>query len=160
MQSIAWTTRVVTRALRSGLSTLVEPSQRVKPHLVSVACGFPKDILGTKYRLGRFGEDAYFISSTNSADVIGKWFIWLIVRFRLFSLEAFFVEFIDKSECEAYFRNQWREVIEIINKIVELIYCLIERLSFILVSVGKCSEYHTEVSCELRRNTIREQLRT
>lgn len=72
MQSICWTTRLVTRALRSGFSTLVEPSNKVKPHFVSVACGFPKDFLRSKYKLGRFGEDAWFIASTQHADVIGK----------------------------------------------------------------------------------------
>lgn len=73
MQSICWTTRLVTRALRSGFSTLVEPSNKVKPHFVSVACGFPKDFLRSKYKLGRFGEDSWFIASTQNADVIGKW---------------------------------------------------------------------------------------
>lgn len=72
MQSICWTTRLVTRALRSGFSTLIEPNSKVKPHFVSVACGFPKDFLRSKYKLGRFGEDAWFISSTHNADVIGK----------------------------------------------------------------------------------------
>lgn len=72
MQSICWTTRLFSRALRSGFSTLIEPSVKVKPHFVSVACGFPKDFLRSKYKLGKFGEDAWFIASTHSADVIGK----------------------------------------------------------------------------------------
>lgn len=74
MQSICWTTRLVSRALRNGFSTLVEPNSKVKPHFVSVACGFPKDFLRSKYKLGRFGEDAWFVASTQNADVIGKWF--------------------------------------------------------------------------------------
>lgn len=71
MQSICWTTRLVSRALRNGFSTLVEPSNKVKPHFVSVACGFPKDFFRSNYKLGRFGEDAYFVASTQNADVIG-----------------------------------------------------------------------------------------
>lgn len=73
MQSICWTTRLFSRALRNGFSTLVEPNIRVKPHFVSVACGFPKDILRSKYKLGKFGEDAWFIASTQNADVIGTY---------------------------------------------------------------------------------------
>lgn len=72
MQSICWTTRLVTRALRNGFSTLVEPNSKVKPHFVSVACGFPKDFQRSKPKLGRFGEDAWFISSTQNSDVIGE----------------------------------------------------------------------------------------
>lgn len=72
MQSICWTTRLVTRALRSGFSTLVESNYKVKPHFVSVACGFPKDFQRSKPKLGRFGEDAWFISSTHNSDVIGE----------------------------------------------------------------------------------------
>ncbi len=72
MQSICWTTRLLTRALRSGFSTLIEPNTRHKPHFVSVACGFPKDFLRSKYKLGKFGDDAWFTTEVNSADVIGK----------------------------------------------------------------------------------------
>jgi len=63
---------LVSRALRNGFSTLVEPSNKIKPHFVSVACGFPKDFLRSKYKLGRFGEDAWFVASTQNADVIGS----------------------------------------------------------------------------------------
>lgn len=73
MQSICWTTRLFSRALRSGFSTVVEPNRKVKPHFVSVACGFPKDILRSKYKLGKFGEDAWFVASTQNADVIGTY---------------------------------------------------------------------------------------
>lgn len=72
MQSICWTTRLLSRALRSGFSTLIEPNTRHKPHFVSVACGFPKDFLRSKYKLGKFGDDAWFATEVNSADVIGK----------------------------------------------------------------------------------------
>lgn len=85
MQSICWTTRVFSRALRSGFSTLVEPKAKVKPHFVSVACGFPKDILRSKYKLGKFGEDAWFIASTQNSDVIGECFF---VRFSILCLEV------------------------------------------------------------------------
>lgn len=72
MQSICWTTRILSRALRSGFSTLIEPNSRQRPHFVSVACGFPKDFLRSKYKLGKFGDDAWFTTQINSADVIGK----------------------------------------------------------------------------------------
>lgn len=72
MQSICWTTRLLSRALRSGFSTLIEPSAKQKPHFVSVACGFPKDFLRSKYKLGKFGDDAWFTTEVNGADVIGK----------------------------------------------------------------------------------------
>lgn len=72
MQSICWTTRYLSRALRHGIATLVEPHGQAKPHFVSVACGFPKDFLRTKYKLGKFGEDAWFSTQINGADVIGE----------------------------------------------------------------------------------------
>lgn len=91
MQSICWTTRMFSRALRSGISTLIEPNTKVKPHFVSVACGFPKDFLRSKYKLGKFGEDAWFISSTQNADVIGKCFRFLFA----FYIVLFGVEKMD-----------------------------------------------------------------
>lgn len=98
MQSICWTTRLVSRALRSGFSTLVEPSNKVKPHFVSVACGFPKDFLRSKYKLGRFGEDAWFVASTQNADVIGK-YIYKIMN--LFSGETY--------ERKKNWKKEWRK---------------------------------------------------
>lgn len=71
MQSICWTTRYLSRALRSGFSTLIEPHNKPKPRFVSVACGFPKDFLRSKYKLGKFGDDAWFATQVNNADVIG-----------------------------------------------------------------------------------------
>uniref|UniRef100_A0A1L8DMB2 Protein phosphatase n=1 Tax=Nyssomyia neivai TaxID=330878 RepID=A0A1L8DMB2_9DIPT len=71
MQSLCWTTRFVTRALRSGFSTLIEPNNKPKPHLVSVVVGFPKDFHRSKYKLGKFGEDSWFTTRTSVADVIG-----------------------------------------------------------------------------------------
>lgn len=72
MQSICWTTRYLSRALRSGFATLVEPHGARRPHFVSVACGFPKDFMRAKYKLGKFGEDAWFATQIGSADVIGE----------------------------------------------------------------------------------------
>jgi protein phosphatase PTC7 len=72
MQSICWTTRLLSRALRNGFSTLIEPNIKSKPHFVSVVCGFPKDFSHAKLsRPGKFGDDAWFITKTNVADVIG-----------------------------------------------------------------------------------------
>lgn len=45
--------------------------QRANPHFISVVCGFPKD-LRTKYKVGKFGDDAWFSSTNKVADVIGK----------------------------------------------------------------------------------------
>jgi protein phosphatase PTC7 len=72
MQSLCWTTRILSRALRSSFSTLVETHRAQQPHFISVVCGFPKDFLHTKYKLGKFGDDSWFLSSTAKADVIGK----------------------------------------------------------------------------------------
>jgi protein phosphatase PTC7 len=60
--------------LMSKFSTLPAALQRSinpNPHFISVVCGFPKD-LRTKYKIGKFGDDAWFTSSSASADVIGK----------------------------------------------------------------------------------------
>lgn len=71
MQSICWTTRLLSRALRSGFSTLIEPTREQKPRFVSVACGFPKDFLRSKYKLGKFGDDSWFSTQIKNADAIG-----------------------------------------------------------------------------------------
>ncbi|XP_037936599.1 protein phosphatase PTC7 homolog [Teleopsis dalmanni] len=80
MHSLSWTSRLISRALRSGFSTLVESANKSaptpnasksKPHFVSVVCGFPKDFLTSRYKPGKYGEDSYFKTSTNTADVIG-----------------------------------------------------------------------------------------
>lgn len=80
MQSICWTTRYLSRALRSGFSTLIEPNNKPRPRFVSVACGFPKDFLRSKYKLGKFGDDAWFSTQINTADVIGECvFSWVVL---------------------------------------------------------------------------------
>ncbi|XP_011187506.1 protein phosphatase PTC7 homolog [Zeugodacus cucurbitae] len=81
MHSLSWTTRVISRALRSGFSTLLETASNAtanvnsaskqRPHFVSVVCGFPKDFLTSKYKPGKYGEDSWFKTSTTNADVLG-----------------------------------------------------------------------------------------
>lgn len=74
MQSSMITLRALSRIMRRQLCSLVETSalQREQPHLISVVCGFPKD-LRSKYRLGKFGDDSWFSCTNNKvADVIGK----------------------------------------------------------------------------------------
>ncbi|XP_055910183.1 protein phosphatase PTC7 homolog [Eupeodes corollae] len=73
MHSLSWTSRLISRALRSGFSTLLVPNTTTKsrPHFVSVVCGFPKDFLTSKYKPGKYGEDSWFKASTSTADVLG-----------------------------------------------------------------------------------------
>ncbi|XP_062140009.1 protein phosphatase PTC7 homolog isoform X1 [Drosophila sulfurigaster albostrigata] len=47
-------------------------SESRQPRLVSVVCGFPKDIgMYPHYSKGQFGEDAWFSTSTDQADALG-----------------------------------------------------------------------------------------
>lgn len=78
MQSICWTTRLLSRALRNGFSTLAATNSKNKPRFVSVSCGFPKDFQRAKYKLGKYGDDAWFIAQTNEADVIGNFLFYFI----------------------------------------------------------------------------------
>lgn len=80
MHSLSWTSRLISRALRSGFSTLLESATtatptvnavKSRPHFVSVVCGFPKDFLTSKYKPGKYGEDSWFKASTTNADVLG-----------------------------------------------------------------------------------------
>lgn len=85
MHSLSWTTRLISRALRGSFSTLLDTaaanvvsnsasnSSKTSPHFVSVVCGFPKDFLTCKrsYKPGKYGEDSWFKTATNTADVIG-----------------------------------------------------------------------------------------
>jgi hypothetical protein len=71
MQSSIITVRALSRILKNKFSTFLDPALQKKPHLVSVVCGFPKN-MRAPYRIGKFGDDAWFTSSTNSADVIGN----------------------------------------------------------------------------------------
>lgn len=77
MQSIFWTGRLLSRALRNGLASLssaaeLNVSNKKYPYLVSVVCGFPKDIANGRTRKGQFGDDAWFSTNFNNADVIGE----------------------------------------------------------------------------------------
>lgn len=64
--------RALSRILKNKFSTFLDPLQKSsQPHFISVVCGFPKD-LRNKYKLGKFGDDAWFTSSNSVADVIGK----------------------------------------------------------------------------------------
>lgn len=73
MQSSMITIRALSRLMKNKFSTFLEPSalQRANPHFISVVCGFPKD-LRAKYKVGKFGDDAWFTSTNKVADVIGK----------------------------------------------------------------------------------------
>ncbi|CAG9102395.1 hypothetical protein JYU34_022802 [Plutella xylostella] len=76
MQSVFWTGRVLSRAIRNGLASLssateVSVSSKKHPYLVSVVCGFPKDIANGRSRNGQFGDDAWFSTHFSNADVIG-----------------------------------------------------------------------------------------
>lgn len=75
MHSIAWTGRVVSRALLSGLTNYcVETNVNRKrdSHLIYAVCGFPKDFSTAKLRKGQFGDDAWFAAKYKTADVIGE----------------------------------------------------------------------------------------
>lgn len=66
------TIRALSRLMKNKFSTFLEPTlQRSNPHFISVSCGFAKDIR-SKYKVGKFGDDAWFTSSNKSADVIGE----------------------------------------------------------------------------------------
>ncbi|KAM7348392.1 protein phosphatase PTC7 homolog [Cochliomyia hominivorax] len=78
--SLSWTSRLISRALRNGFSTLIETASnatasggvtKARPHFISVVCGFPKDFLTSKYKAGKYGEDSWFKTSTSNADVLG-----------------------------------------------------------------------------------------
>jgi len=81
MQTLNWTTKFISRALRSGFTSLVESAATLgaestslpqpHPHFVSVVCGFPKDLISAKLKPGKYGEDSWFKTSTQKADVIG-----------------------------------------------------------------------------------------
>lgn len=85
MQSIFWTGRVLSRAIRNGLSSLSSAAElnvlnKKHPYLVSVVCGFPKDIANGRTHKGQFGDDAWFSTQFNNADVIGNFVIALTLN--------------------------------------------------------------------------------
>lgn len=73
MQSSIITVRALSRILKNKFSTFLDPAlqRSSQPHFISVVCGFPKD-LRTKYKIGKFGDDAWFTSTTSAADIIGE----------------------------------------------------------------------------------------
>ncbi|KAL1140538.1 hypothetical protein AAG570_000468 [Ranatra chinensis] len=80
MQSISWTGRVLSRALWNGITNYSancsEPNSIVKarkrePHILSVVCGFPKELTRSKLKKGQFGDDAWFSAKFRSTDVLG-----------------------------------------------------------------------------------------
>lgn len=88
MQSICWTTRFLSRALRNGFSTLIEPNVKSRPRFVSVVCGFPKDFSRSKTfsKPGKFGDDAWFATQTKVADVIGELLRGNLIFFHFFKV--------------------------------------------------------------------------
>lgn len=67
------TLRALSRIMKNKFCTFLDssPALQRNPHFISVVCGFPKD-LRSKYRLGKFGDDAYFTSTNKVADVLGE----------------------------------------------------------------------------------------
>lgn len=68
---------MLSRAIRNGLSSISSAAEfnvakKKHPYLVSVVCGFPKDIANGRTRKGQFGDDAWFSTHFNNADVIGE----------------------------------------------------------------------------------------
>lgn len=59
--------------LRSFAQLAIEKQNGLKTNgrLISVVCGFGKH-RQARNRLGRFGEDAYFVAGNNRSDVIGE----------------------------------------------------------------------------------------
>ena len=56
----------------NGASPSEAPSlNKLSPHLVSAMAGFPKDFKSAKVRKGQIGDDAWLVTSTKSADVLG-----------------------------------------------------------------------------------------
>ncbi|KAG5684527.1 hypothetical protein PVAND_013755 [Polypedilum vanderplanki] len=72
MQSSIITVRALSRIIKNKFSTFLDPAihNSSQPHFVSVVVGFPK-CLSNKYKIGKFGDDAWFTSSNSQADVIG-----------------------------------------------------------------------------------------
>lgn len=67
---------MLSRAIRNGLANFSSAAElnvsKKHPYLVSVVCGFPKDIANGRTRKGQFGDDAWFSTNFSNADVIGE----------------------------------------------------------------------------------------
>jgi hypothetical protein len=66
--------RTISQIVKSKFTTFINSEAaglRNRPQFISVVCGFPKD-LRSKYKTGKFGDDAWFTTTSRNADVIGK----------------------------------------------------------------------------------------
>jgi hypothetical protein len=80
MQAVALYGRLVARAFVAGIHNEfqnVKPGSHVQPlHFVTGASGFSKNVAKSStsnaYSKWTFGDDAYFIARSKTADVIGK----------------------------------------------------------------------------------------
>lgn len=66
--------RTISQIVKSKFSTFINSEAvglKTRPQFISVVCGFPKD-LRSKYKTGKFGDDAWFTSTSRNADVIGE----------------------------------------------------------------------------------------
>lgn len=78
MQSIVWTSRLLSRALWNGITnystSCADPSlsRKREPRILSAVSGFPKDFTNACFnKKGQFGDDAWFSAKCKTADVIG-----------------------------------------------------------------------------------------
>ncbi len=62
---------------------------KLKPKLVSAAAGFPKDWKSAKVRKGQIGDDAYIITTVESADILG-----LLSEFLFFKNKSYINDFM------------------------------------------------------------------
>uniref|UniRef100_A0A1B6DJJ8 Protein phosphatase n=1 Tax=Clastoptera arizonana TaxID=38151 RepID=A0A1B6DJJ8_9HEMI len=75
MHSLLWTGRVLSRALWNSIanysSTDPKLCRKREPHILSAACGFPKEFTKARIKNGQFGDDAWFSAKYKTADVLG-----------------------------------------------------------------------------------------
>lgn len=76
MHSLVWTGRILSRALWNTIVNYssADPNlcRKREPHILSAACGFPKEFTHARLKKGQFGDDAWFSAKYKTADVIGK----------------------------------------------------------------------------------------
>ena len=76
MQAVAQYGRLVARALVAGIHnefSLKSGSSKQPLHLVTASSGFSKNVAkSSSLSKWTFGDDAYFVARSKSADVIGK----------------------------------------------------------------------------------------
>uniref|UniRef100_A0A1A9WPP8 Protein phosphatase n=1 Tax=Glossina brevipalpis TaxID=37001 RepID=A0A1A9WPP8_9MUSC len=77
MRSLGRGSNLISRALCSGYCSLLKVVtsnsgvSKLRPHFITVVCGFPKDLLTSNCKPGKYGEDSWFKTSTPNADVLG-----------------------------------------------------------------------------------------